>query len=67
MAAPTSAKLAQMLLNLRVALGNLTTQVTALITAITTNANTSSQTSKVAVAWPRAWNGKGKVLKHNTF
>lgn len=42
MAAPTSAELAQMLLDLGVAMGNLTVQVATLTTAATTSANTSS-------------------------
>lgn len=59
MAAPTSAELGQMLLDLGVAMGNLTAQVATLTTAVTTSANTSSRTIKIAVAWPKAWNRKG--------
>ena len=59
MAAPTQAELAQMVLDLGVALGNLATQITTLTTATTTNANMSSRSQKVAVARPKAWNGKG--------
>ena len=67
MAAPTQADLAQMVLDLGVALGNLTTQVTTLTNATTTGAQTSARSQKVAVARPKAWNGKGGSVEARHF
>src|ERR1700761_4742990 len=60
---PTAANLAQMILDLGVHLGNLTTQVATLKTAANTTAQTSARTAKIAVARPKAWTGKGRSVE----
>ena len=56
---PTAAELAQMLHDLGVAMGQLTTQVTNLSAATSTSVHTAARATKLAVAWPKPWNGKG--------
>lgn len=56
-----------MVLDFGVVLGNLMTQVTTLTTTAATSANTSSQVSKLAVARPKAWNGKGGSIDAQYF
>ena len=64
---PTSAELAQMLYNLGIAVGQLTTQVTNLSTATNTSIHTATQATKLAVAQPKAWNGKGGSIEAQFF
>ena len=63
----TTAKLAQMLHDLEVAMGQLTTQVTNLSTATNTSVHTAAQATKLAVARPKPWNGKGGSVEARFF
>ena len=60
---PTAAELAQMLHDLGVAMGQLTTQVTNLSAAMNTSIHTAARATKLAVAWPKPWNGKGGSIE----
>src|ERR1700761_4291767 len=60
---PTQADLAQMILDLGIHLGNLTTQVTTLTTTANTSSQTSARTAKIAVACPKVWTGKGRSVE----
>ena len=64
---PTSAELAQMLHDLGIAVGQFTTQVTNLSTAANTSIHTAVRAAKLAVAWPKAWNGKGESVEARFF
>lgn len=64
---PTPAELAQMLHNLGVAMGQLTTQVTNLSTATNTSVHTTAQATKLAVAQPKPWNGEGGSIEAQFF
>ena len=65
-AVPISAELAQMLHDLEIAVGQLTTQVTNLSTAANTSVHTV-QATKLAVARPKAWNRKGGSVEARFF
>ena len=56
---PTAAELTQMLHDLGIAMGQLTAQVANLSTATNTSVHTAARATKLAVAWPKPWNGKG--------
>ena len=56
---PTAAELAQMLHDLGVTMGQLTAQVANLSTATNTSVHTAACATKLAVARPKPWNGKG--------
>src|ERR1700761_5101135 len=60
---PTQADLAQMILDLGIHLGNLTTQVATLMTTANTSSQTSARTAKIAVACPKVWTGKGRSVE----
>ena len=64
---PTQADLAQMVHDLGVLLGNLATQVGTLTSAANTTAQTTARTSKVSVARPKAWTGKGRSVEARHF
>src|SRR6201996_3927971 len=64
---PTQADLAQMVHDLGVLLGNLATQVGTLTTAANTTVQTTVRTSKVSVARPKAWTGKGRSVEARHF
>ena len=63
---PTAAELAQMLHNLRVAMGQLTTQVANLSTTANTSVHTAAQATKLAVAQPKPGMERVEVLRHNS-
>ena len=60
---PTPAELSQMLHDLGVTMGQLTSQVANLSTTANTSVHTAAQATKLAVAWPKPWNGKGGSVK----
>ena len=64
---PTSAELTQMLHDLGVAMGQLTTQVTNLSTATNTSVHTAAWATKLAVARPKPWNGKRGSVEARFF
>ena len=64
---PTPAELSQMLHNLGVTMGQLTSQVANLSTTANTSVHTAAQATKLAVAWPKPWNGKGGSVKARFF
>ena len=64
---PTLAELSQMLHDLGITVGQLTTQVTNLSTAANTSVHTTTQATKLAVARPKPWNGKGRSVEARFF
>ena len=57
--APTLADLTRVVLKLGVAVGHITTQLNTLTQQVTLATSTRPRAAKVAVARPKAWNGKG--------
>ena len=64
---PTAAELAQILHDLGVAMGQLTTQVANLSAATNTSVHTTAWATKLAVARPKPWNGKGGSIEARFF
>ena len=66
-AAPTLADLTRVVLDLGVAVGHITTQLNTLTQQVTLATSTCPQAAKVAVARPKAWNGKGGSVEARHF
>ena len=66
-AAPTLADLTRVVLDLGVAVGHITTQLNTLAQQVTLATSTRPRAAKVAVAHPKAWNGKGGSVKARHF
>ena len=65
--APTLADLTRVVLYLGVAVGHITTQLNTLAQQVTLATSTRPQATKVAVARPKAWNGKGGSVEARHF
>ena len=63
----TLTDLTRVVLDLGVAVGHITTQLNTLAQQVTLATSTRSQAAKVAVARPKAWNGKGGSVKARHF
>ena len=61
--APTLTDLTRAVLDLGVAVGHITTQLNTLAQQVTLATSTCPRAAKVAVARPKAWNGKGGSVK----
>ena len=64
---PTLTDLTRVVLDLGVAVGHLTTQLNTLAQQVTLATSTRPRAAKVAVARPKAWNGKGGSVKARHF
>ena len=65
--APTLADLTRVVLDLGVAVGHITTQPNTLAQQVTLATSTRPRAAKVAVARPKAWNGKGGSVEARHF
>ena len=65
--APTLADLTRVVLDLGVAMGHITTQLNTLAQQVTLAISTCPRAAKVAVARPKAWNGKGGSVEARHF
>ena len=65
--APTLADLTRVVLDLGVAVGHITTQLNTLAQQVTLATSTRPRASKVAVARPKAWSGKGGSVEARHF
>ena len=65
--APTLADLTRVVLDLGVAVGHITTQLNTLAQQVTLATSTRPRAAKVAVARPKAWNGKGGSVEARHF
>ena len=65
--APTLADLTRVVLDLGVAVGHITTQLNTLAQQVTLATSTRPRATKVAVACPKAWNGKGGSVEARHF
>ena len=65
--APTLTDLTRVVLDLGVAVGHITTQLNTLAQQVTLATSTRPQAAKVAVAGPKAWNGKGGSVEARHF
>ena len=66
-AVPTLADLTRVVLDLGVAVGHITTQLNTLTQHVTLATSTRPRAAKVAVARPKAWNGKGGSVEARHF
>ena len=64
---PTLADLTRVVLDLGVAVGHITTQLNTLAQQIMLATSTRLRAAKVAVARPKAWNGKGESVEARHF
>ena len=65
--APTLADLTRVVLDLGIAVGHITTQLNTLAQQVTLATSTRPRAAKVAVARPKAWNGKGGSVEARHF
>ena len=65
--APTLADLTRVMMDLGVAVGHITTQLNTLAQQVTLATSTRPRATKVAVARPKAWNGKGGSVEARHF
>ena len=65
--APTLADLTRVVLDLGVAVGHITTQLNTLAQQVTLATSTHPRAAKIAVARPKAWNGKGGSVEARHF
>ena len=66
-ATPTLTDLTRVVLDLGIAVGHITTQLNTLTQQVTLATSTCPQAAKVAVACPKAWNGKGGSVEARHF
>ena len=65
--APTLSDLTRVVMDLGIAVGHITTQLTTLTQQVTLATSTCPRAAKVAVACPKAWNGKGGSFEARHF
>ena len=65
--APTLTDLTRVVLDLGVAVGHITTQLNTLAQQVMLATSTRPQAAKIAVARPKAWNGKGGSVEARHF